>query len=224
MATGFMGLVRATKWVRHFTLLLLFCAGLPVVGAQEVGLAGLLGSKALLIINGGEPKTLAVGQRVDGVRLVSIQGEQVIIELGGKQRPLRVGQHAVGAVAAEGVGKVILTANGQGHFLTTGTVNGVSVQFLVDTGATMISLGQSDAKRIGLDASRGQRGISNTANGQIEVRRVKLDSVRLGEITLHNVDATVQQNDMPIALLGMSFLNRMEMQREGSTMTLKKRF
>lgn len=224
MATGFMARIRAKNWVRHFTLALLFCADLPLTQAQEVGLAGLLGSKALLIINGGEPQRLAVGQHIDGVRLLSIQGDQAIVDINGKQRPLRVGQHAVGASVADGSGKVILTANGQGHFFTTGTVNGVSVQFLVDTGATVISLGQSDAKRIGLDASRGQRGISNTANGQIVVSRVKLDSVRLGGITLHNVDASIQQNDMPIALLGMSFLNRMEMQREGSTMTLKKRF
>ena len=56
------------------------------------------------------------------------------------------------------------------------------------------------------------------------VSRVKLDTVRVGEIVLNNVDAMVHQNDLPIALLGMSFLNRMEMQRNGETMTLKKRY
>lgn len=224
MATGFMGAERTSKWMCHFTLALLTCLSADFARAQEVGLAGLLGNKAMLTLNGGPPRTVAVGQVVEGVKLISIQGDQVIIEMNGKQRPLRVGQHAVAALAAEGGGKLTLTADGQGHFFTTGTVNGVSVRFLVDTGATMISLGQSDARRIGIDASKGQRAVSNTANGQIVVSRVKLDTVRLGEITLNNVDALVQQNDMPIALLGMSFLNRMEMQREGSTMTLKKRF
>ena len=176
------------------------------------------------MINGGEPRTVAIGQTVDGVKLISIQGEQVIVDINGKKRPLRVGQHAVGNVSAEGAERIILTADGQGHFFSTGLVNGVSVRFLVDTGATMISLGKSDAQRIGLDASKGERGVTNTANGAIAVSRVKLDTVRVGNVTLHNVDAVVQQNDMPIALLGMSFLNRMDMQRDGSTMTLKKRY
>jgi len=215
---------RVNKWIFHFTLPLFICLFASALSAQDVGLAGLLGSKAMLMVNGGEPRAVAVGQTVDGVKLISIQGDQAIVEINGKKRPLRVGQHAVGNASADGSGRIILTADGQGHFFTTGTVNGVSVRFLVDTGATMISLGKSDAQRIGLDASKGQRGVSNTANGQISVSRVKLDSVRVGDVTLHNVDALVQQNDMPIALLGMSFLNRMEMQRDGSTMTLKKRY
>ena len=115
-------------------------------------------------------------------------------------------------------------ADGGGHFLTTGNINGTSVKFLVDTGASNVSLGASDARRIGIDISKGQQGFVNTANGQASVTLVKLDTVRVGEIVLNNVDALVHQQDMPFALLGMSFLNRMEMQRNGETMTLKKRY
>lgn len=88
----------------------------------------------------------------------------------------------------------------------------------------MISLGAADARRLGLDFNRGQKGMSQTANGQIVVSKIKLDTVRVGDMTLHNVDALIHQNDMPVVLLGMSFLNHMEMQRDGATMTLKKRF
>jgi aspartyl protease family protein len=88
----------------------------------------------------------------------------------------------------------------------------------------MISLGASDARRLGLDFNRGQKAMTQTANGQMVVSKVQLDTVRVGAVTLHNVDALLHQTDMPIALLGMSFLNRMEMQRDGSTMTLKKRY
>jgi aspartyl protease family protein len=183
-----------------------------------------MGSKAMLMINGSEPQSVAVGQSLDGVKVVSVQGDQVVVEIGGRKRPLRVGQHAIGAVAADGSGKVIMTADNQGHFYTTGTVNGVSVRFLVDTGATMISLGASDARRIGLDFNRGQKGMTQTANGQSVVSKIQLDTVRIGDVTLHNVDALIHQTEMPMALLGMSFLNRMEMQRDGSTMSLKKRF
>jgi len=213
------------KLTHHCTpLALVFCLGSGSAGAQDVGLAGVMGSKAMLMINGSEPQSVAVGQSLDGVKVVSVQGDQVVVEIGGRKRPLRVGQHAIGAAAADGSGKVLMTADNQGHFYTTGTVNGVSVRFLVDTGATMISLGASDARRIGLDFNRGQKGMTQTANGQSVVSKIQLDTVRIGDVSLHNVDALIHQTEMPMALLGMSFLNRMEMQRDGSTMTLKKRF
>jgi aspartyl protease family protein len=220
-----MAIAVAGKSMRHCTALVLML-GLIAGGAsaQDVGLAGIMGSKAVLMINGSEPQSVAVGQSLDGVKVLSVQGDQVVVEIGGKKRPLRVGQHAIGAAAADGSGKVIMTADNQGHFYTTGTVNGVSVRFLVDTGATMISLGANDARRIGLDFNRGQKGMTQTANGQSVVSKIQLDSVRIGDVTLHNVDALIHQTEMPMALLGMSFLNRMEMQRDGSTMTLKKRF
>ena len=205
---------------KAFVLLLLLSSPLA---AQEVGLAGILGSKAMLVINGGSPRALTSGQSVDGVRLLAIQDEQVVVEIQGRKRVLRVGQHAVGT-PGEGGGRIVLTADPQGHFQTLGTINGKSVQFVVDTGATMISLGASDARRIGLDFNSGQKGISQTANGQVLVSRVKLDTVRIGEVTLHGVDALIHQNELPVALLGMSFLNRMEMLRDGQTMTLKKRY
>jgi len=147
-----------------------------------------------------------------------------VVEVGGKKRPLRVGQHAVGVPTGDGQGRIVLNADGQGHFYATGTVNGVSVRFLVDTGATMISLGAADARRMGLDPARGVRAMTNTANGQAMVTKVQLDTVRIGDITLNNVDALIHQSDLPMALLGMSFLNRMDMQRDGSTLTLKKRY
>lgn len=224
MATGFMAGRGGGDPILHFTRLAALCL-LPCCAlAQDVGLAGVMGSKALLMINGGEPQSVAVGQSLDGVKLLSIRGDQVVVEIGGKSRPLRVGQHAIGAGGGDGGGKVVLTADGQGHFFTTGAVNGTFVRFLVDTGATMVSLGATDARRIGLDPARGVKGLTNTANGQAVVTKLQLDTVRVGDVTLHNVDALIHQTDMPVALLGMSFLNRMEMQRDGATMTLKRRF
>lgn len=224
MATGNMVQSASQKVTGNSTTLLALCLCCTLAQAQDVGLAGVMGSKAMLMVNGGEPQSVAVGQTLDGVRVVSISGDQVVIEIGGRKRPLRVGQHAIGTPAADGSGKIMMTADAQGHFYTTGNINGTSVRFLVDTGATMISLGATDARRIGLDFNRGKRGVSQTANGQAVVSKIQLDTVRIGDVTLHNVDALIHQSDMPIALLGMSFLNRMEMQRDGSTMTLKKRF
>lgn len=197
----------------------------PNAFAVDVGLAGLFPGKALLTINGGSPRIVAVGMTTaEGVKVVSIDGEAAILEVDGKKRVLRVGQNVVAQQSADGSQKVVLTADSAGHFLTTGSINGKTVRFLVDTGASMVSLGASDARRLGIDASKGEQGITSTANGQAVVTRLKLDTVRVGEIVMNNVDALVHQQDMPFALLGMSFLNRMDMQRDGDTMTLKKRY
>jgi aspartyl protease family protein len=121
-------------------------------------------------------------------------------------------------------GKVTLAADTRGHFFADGAVNGVPVRFVVDTGATMVSLPRQDAQRLGLDYRHGQRGTSNTANGPVPVYMLKLDSVRVGGIELHNVDALVVDGGLDQALLGMSFLNRVEMERDGAMMTLTQRF
>jgi aspartyl protease family protein len=95
---------------------------------------------------------------------------------------------------------------------------------LVDTGATMIALSASDAVRLGIDYRKGQPGMVSTANGSAPVYLVKLDTVKIGNIELNQVDALIQENGLPFALLGMSFLNRTEMRREGEQMTLTKRY
>lgn len=199
-------------------------AGTSFAHGADVGLAGVFPGKALLTINGGAPRIVAVGAKTDeGVRVIAIDGETATLEVDGKKRTLRVGQN-VAAQATSGPATAVLTADGRGHFLTSGTINGKPVRFLVDTGASTVALGASDARNIGIDVSRGTAGYSQTANGVTPVWHVKLDTVRIGDIVVNNVDATVHQNDLPVALLGMSFLNRMEMQRDAGTMTLKKRY
>lgn len=191
----------------------------------DVGLAGLFPGKALLTINGGAPRIVSVGARTDeGVKVVAIEGETATIEIDGKKRILRVGQNVAAQPSGAGPASVVLTADVRGHFVTTGSINGTTVRFLVDTGASMVSIGAGDARRIGLDPNKGEPGIANTANGQTMVSKVKLSSVRVGDVVLNNVDALVHQHDLPVTLLGMSFLNRMEMQRNGDTMTLIKRY
>lgn len=216
---------RGAKIKRNLTLGAILCLCAWPLGAADVGLAGLFPGKALLTINGGPPRTVPVGVKTDeGVRVVSIEGETASIEIDGKKRVLRVGQNVASQSPGAGPATAVLTADGRGHFLTTGNINGSTVRFLVDTGASLIAMGAGDARRMGIDANKGQQGIANTANGQTMISLVKLDTVRVGEIVLNNVDAAVHQQDMPYVLLGMSFLNRMEMQRDGSTMTLKKRY
>jgi len=195
------------------------------VSGADVGLAGLFPGKVLLTINGGAPRIVAVGSTTaEGVKVVAIEGESATLEVDGKKRVLRVGQNVAAQPSGQGPASVVLTADSRGHFFSTGSINGMTVRFLVDTGASMVSMGAADARRIGIDPSKGERGVVNTANGQTSVSRVKLNSVRVGDVVLNNVDALVHENDLPVILLGMSFLNRMEMQRNGDTMTLTRRY
>jgi aspartyl protease family protein len=189
-----------------------------------VGLAAVFGGRAVLTINGAAPRTLAVGQSYNGVKLLAVQSDGVQVEIDGKRRSLRIGQNAVGASPSNENASAVLVADAQGHFQTVGSINGRPIRFLVDTGASLIGLSLADAKRLELDLSRAKPGVSTTANGTMKVYRLTLNTVKVGDITLHNVEASVGAMDMPFALLGMSFLNRMKMERNGSTMTLIQQF
>ena len=214
----------ATGFITHFIALLLLLAG-GIAAAADVALIGVIGDKAaVLAVDGGNPKTVKVGQTWNGITVLSVEKDRAIVEFEGRKRVLQQGQHYRGSAPASDRAQVILAAGPGGHFVADGAVNGNPVRFLVDTGATSIALPARDADRLGIDFRKGPRGMSQTANGLVTVYRVNLDSVRLGDIELKSVDAIVIEQGLDIALLGMTFLNRVEMKRDGQTMTLIRRF
>ena len=194
--------------------------------AMEVTVIGLFTGKAVVVVDRGAPRTLAAGPRTpEGVLLVSSDSRSATLEIDGKRQVLEMGQHAESAALTGALSSVTIAADGNGHFTAEGQVNGAHVRFLVDTGATLVTLSASEAKRLGIDYRRGQQAVSQTANGRVLVYRVRLDSVTVGGMTIRDVDAVV--NDAPgmeVSLLGMSFLNRTEMRREGANLTLTKRY
>ncbi len=209
----------------HSSLSMLCCAFLALPAwAVEVGVVGLFPGKAVLVIDGGAPRTVAVGASVGGVRLIAVDQGSATVDIAGKRQRLAIGQHAHSGGDGGGAQATSLTADGRGHFITTGTVNGATVRFMVDTGATSVALGASDARRANVNLANGRPILVQTANGVTQAWLVTLNSVRIGDVTLNEVEGTVHQQDMPVALLGMSFLNRMEMKRDGQTMTLRKRY
>jgi aspartyl protease family protein len=194
--------------------------------AQSAALTGVLGSKALLVIDGAAPKSLAAGEAHLGVKLISITGDQAVVDIKGQRSTLRVGDApvSVGSSNAGASGtKIVLPMSSGGHFMTNGTINGRTIQFMVDTGATTIAIGISDAQRLGIDFQKGQAVRMNTANGVAQAWRVKLNSVRVGDVEVFDVDAVVGPN-MPFALLGNSFLSRFSMNRSNDIMVLERRF
>jgi aspartyl protease family protein len=214
---------------RLFALALALAAG-AAAAQTAVALQGMLGSKALLIVDGAPPKTVAPGETHKGVKVLSTLGDQAVVEIDGRRHTLRVGEapSSIGgsgpsAGAARG-SKVVLTAGSGGHFVTQGAINGRAAQFMVDTGATSVSMSVQDAERLGVDYRKGRLGRSSTANGVINVYMVKLASVRIGDVEIYDVDGTVVPAGMPYILLGNSFLTRFQMTRHNDQLVLERRY
>ena len=214
--------------VNRVARLALACiASLPIAtaGATDVVVSGLFTNKAVVQIDGGPIRTLTVGQATpEGVRLVSVDRESAVFEINGQRATLGIGQARI-ARSEPAAQSAVLHADLTGHFSADGMVNGQSIRFMVDTGATITAIPATDARRLGIDVGKGQLVLLRTANGTARGRQVKLDVVSVGGVTLYGVEAVVMEGEgLTMPLLGMSFLNRMDMKREGSVMTLTKRY
>ena len=217
--------------MRVIALLAAFLASLGASAwAQSVTLNGSMGSRQALLVIDGVPRVVAVGAAFQGVRLVSLSDTHAEVEVGGRRQllmaganPVRVG--AADAASSGGVGatEIVLTAGSGGHFTTAGQINGKAVTFLVDTGATAIAMGQSDADRLGVNYRDAPRSFAGTANGRVPISLVTLSSVRVGEVEVANVQAVVMPTAMEHVLLGNSFLTRFQMKRDNDVMRLTKR-
>jgi len=216
MPTGFMR--------RHCICLLLALA--PLAAQAQVSLIGVMGDKAaVLALDGGEPKAVRVGQTWNGVTIISVEKTQATVEINGERRVLALGQHYRGvAPALSSRPSATLAADDRGHFFAEAAINDVSLRVVVDTGASVVVIPAADAARLKLDWRRGEKRTLQTANGPTTGYLLKLTKIKVGNIELHDVDGIVLEQGLPIALLGMSFLNRVEMKRDGDTMTLIRRF
>ena len=198
-------------------------------GALDVNVVSLFPNKAVVQIDGGVPQTLSVGQKtIEGVVLVSLDRDGATFDIATfdiQRKRMAVGLGHASMRTGASAGSVMVTTDERGHLVTTGQVNGVPIRFTVDTGATFVTFPASEARRLGLDYLKGQKMLMNTATGSALAYRVKLDAVRAGGVTVNGVDAVVMEGDgISVALLGMSFLNRMDVtKREGEIMTLTKR-
>ena len=218
----------AVRFLSAAAVSAVLAASSSVALAESVALAGMLGSKALLIVGGGAPKSVAAGELHQGIKVISTSGDQAVIEQDGKRATLRVGEAPVsmggsGNSAPKG-SRIVLTAGSGGHFMTGGQINGKAVQFMVDTGASSVAMSALDADRAGINYKGGQAVNISTANGVIQGYRIKLASVRVGDVEIYEVDAVVTPQPMPYMLLGNSFLTRFQMLRENDQMTLVRRY
>lgn len=198
-----------------------------VAAAADINVVALTAGKAMVTINNGKPLTMMAGQvSPEGVKLIGATSESATFEVGGKRQTLTMGQSISIGGGPASAQRATLIADTGGHFVTQAEVNGISMKFMVDTGASLVTLSSGEARRAGINYLAGQKATLQTANGTTTAYRVKIDTVRLGDISLTNVDGAVVEGNVmgEHGLLGLSFLNRVSMQRDGSTMTLTKRF
>ncbi len=200
---------------------LFFCT---VASAASVTVVGLFKDKAIVSIDGSKPRMLAVGQAMVGVKLLAADSDSASFDVDGKRRTLSMGQPFAGGAATGERQSVSLTADARGHFSAAGSINGYPMSFLVDTGATSIAINAAEARRIGVDYKAGQAVGVGTAAGRVPAWRVTFNTVKIGGISVNQVDGLVVESGLNVPLLGMSFLNRMEMKRDGPTMTLTQRY
>lgn len=219
--------MKKAAWRRALATCALLAAG--TAAAQNVALAGRMGDRALLVVD-GKPLTLAVGANAataaGGVRLLRWAGDVAEVQHGGQLHRLQMGGSPAQLAAAPqrpAAREIVLSAGPGGHFTTLGAVNGKPARFMVDTGATLVAMGREEAQRLGVDISNARLGVSQTANGPVPVHIVTLNSVRVGEVEISQVGAVVMPQAMPVLLLGNSFLSRFQMQRHNDELRLQLR-
>lgn len=207
----------------YLTAMLLAVPAAQAIAVEQLSLHALFKDKAILLVD-GKRRVLNVNDvSPEGVKLIATntQDEVAIVDVGSERREVKLGV-VLSSFTSGGKGSVTLYPGGGGHFFADGVINGMSIRFLVDTGATMVALSGAEAQRLGIDyKKKGQQGYASTAGGVVRTYSLTLDSVQVGPITLYNVEAGVIEGSYPSpALLGMSFLGKLDMKRDSQKLEL----
>jgi len=207
--------------------LLLLVALQPVAAAgPDIAVVALFPGKAMVRID-GKTRLLAIGESSpEGVRLLEADAAQATLEVNAQRVVLGLDGGIQSSFSARPQGRSLKLAPGRnGHYYVDGTINGNAVSFVVDTGASVVAINKHVARRIGLlYRTDGREGRIETASGMVRAYYLKFKEVKIRSLALRDVDGVVVDGDFPsITLLGQSFLNRIDMQREGLLLELKEK-
>ena len=213
------------KWLRA-SIFLFLLAPAAVALAQSVGVKAiaLFANKALLQV-GDKQKIVSAGETFEGVLLQSATGRGAVVVINGETLHLNLNQVIAGTFKKPDQSKLRIPADTRGMYFVRGTINDTPTSFLVDTGATNVTISGSKARALKIDFKNGRRGMAQTAAAVVPVWQIVLNSVSIGDIKLNNVSATVIDGDKPSeVLLGNSFLRHTDMQQTNSVLTIRKRY
>ncbi len=210
--------------IRYIVML----AGLAISVASHAApleVVGLFKNQAVIRVQGGE-RLIKVGEvSPEGVRLLSADAHEAVVEYHGERHTLRLTSRVAGSYVEVENSRVSIPADELGQYRIRGSINNHYVDFLVDTGASVVALSSNTAQSLGIDYQSGQRGSVQTAQGHAESYFLTLDRVTVSGITAHNVQAAVITGRFPVEiLLGMSFLRQVSIEESGGVMTLIQNF
>jgi len=196
-----------------------------MAGVEKIAVQGLFKDKAVVAID-GKPRVLTAGQTSpEGVKLISSDSKIAVLEINGVRQSYELGSKISGVFKKSTAKDIVTIApDSENMYHVNGSINGFQVSFVVDTGATLISMNKHVAKRIGLNYKlEGEKGMSYTASGVDRIYIMKLKKVKVGDIELRDVGAAIHHGDFPrVILLGNAFLSRVDMQRKGRLMQLSR--
>lgn len=207
------------------SLLIALCLIAGLLQAADILVLGLFRDMAILRVDGKQFKLRTGEVSPEGIKLISANSEEAILEINGQRETYQLGSHISSSFSApEKAGAMIRPINGM--YKVHGFINRQPVEFLVDTGASSIAMNANQARKLGINFRyEGEEGYSSTASGYAKIYKLKLDSVQIGDIVVKNVEAAVLEGNFPTtALLGMSFLNRVNMKRDGQLLMLEKKW
>jgi aspartyl protease family protein len=204
---------------------LLLLAGTAAT-AMDIEVVALFRDQVVVRVDGVRYKLGPGDATAEGVRLVGSDGTGAVLEVEGEARRYALGSKLRTGYQQAATEQVQIFRNPQGMFTTVGSINGMPVEFLVDTGATSVAMNGAQARRLGIDFRVvGTPTAVMTASRQELGYRVMLDRVKIGSVQLHNVEAVVLDGPQPAkTLLGMSFLGRLDMQNDGQHLLLRKKY
>ena len=192
-----------------------------------VRVVGLFPGAAVVNVD-GERALLKVGQKgPSGIRLVAADSRSALLSINGVERRVELSrEYSQGGYTVPVKQQLVIARGRGGHYWVNGSVNGSSVPFLLDTGASSVALNEVQARRLGIDFKNAGRPMQvTTASGIERGWQVTLRSVKVGAIEVLGVEAVVLEGDYPAdALLGMSFLNRIGWRQEQDMLILEARY
>ena len=207
-------------------LMNLLCAAAGnALAVTQVEVQALFGGKAIVMID-GQRRMLSQGETSpEGVKLISADSKHAVLEVDGKRKSYQPGGTISLSYAKPSHVEEKVYADDRGMFRSVGTINGRTVRFLVDTGATTVAMNKSQARDLGVDyRMKGEHIVVSTASDNVKGYRVRLKSVSLGKIKLKDVEAMVIDGYHPgPILLGMSFLGKLTVEKAGGVMRIRQR-
>ena len=216
---------------RVLFIVLFISIGAQVVQASaeevtQIEVMALFKNKAMVSIN-NKQHLLKVGESaVSGIKLIKATSKYAVLDVNGKRAKYTLGNRVRASYSKAEKKKVIIYSDARGMYKTVGSINGYPVDFLVDTGASVVAINSTTAKRLGIQYKlKGEETIVATASGNALAFSVSLDQVKVGELMLRNIDAVIiEGNDPKTPLLGMSYLGRLSLNNEGQTLELEEKF